>query len=312
MDTEQWPGRGIGAGILVAGLAVLVVLGGSIFLGGQTSTILSNVGAAIPAGCCDDEPGSDQSDTVDDGKSDIADAGAAPPELLIIRTGHLEMEVVDLAASVTAARTAIAAVGGYVSASDETASGPGGSATAVYRIPAARWDDALDGIRGLATEIRQLQVETEAVTSQVADIAARITNLRASEAALQVIMAKASRIADVLDVQSELTAVRGEIEQLVAEQAGLEERAAFGTLTVTYRLPATPVTDDVRRGWDPATDVDQATGRLIGVGQAVVSLGIWFAIVGLPLLAAGGLLVAVGLRLRRLLAGRDIGLSRES
>ena len=50
------------------------------------------------------------------------------------------------------------------------------------------------------------------MTGQVVDLEARIRNLRASETALQGIAAKAIKISDVLEVQAQLTAVRGEIE----------------------------------------------------------------------------------------------------
>ena len=69
-------------------------------------------------------------------------------------------------------------------------------------------------------------------------------------------------------------------------------------------FPATPASEVVRQGWDPATDVDAATGALLGVGQATASLGIWLGIVGLPLLVVGVVVVAIGWRLRRLIAGR--------
>src|SRR6185503_2421265 len=124
---------------------------------------------------------------------------------------------------------------------------------------------------GLATATRNLHVETEAVTNQVVDLGARITNLRATEAALQAIMVKATK---VLDVQAKLTDVRGEIERLVAEKTHLEEQAAYGTLTVTFVLPATPVVEEVQAGWDPAADADAATATLIGFGQQLVSIGI--------------------------------------
>jgi hypothetical protein len=84
----------------------------------------------------------------------------------------------------------------------------------------------------------------------------------------------------------------------------LEERAAFGTLTVTFNLPATPVAQEVRQGWDPATDVDQAAGTLIGAGQGAVSLAIWLGIVGLPLLLTSAVVGLLGLRLVRLIARR--------
>ncbi len=306
MDTEDLGWRGPAAVVVVV---VVVLVGALIFMGGQTSSILSNVGAPInnvgsntgdPAGAGEDPP-------VDEGK-EVADAGGAAreaaPELLIIRTGQLEIEVADLAAAVAAARTRVLAVGGYISASDEAASDGHGSASAVYRIPAGRWDEALDGVRGLASTVRGQHVETAAVTGQVVDLEARITNLRVSETALQEIMGQATRIPDVLAVQTELTTVRGEIERLVAEKALLEEQAAYGTLTVVFSLPATPATEEVRRGWDPATDADRATGTLIGVGQAVASSAIWFGIVGLPVAIVGTILAFLAWRIGRLVTRR--------
>jgi hypothetical protein len=279
----------------------LVVVGGLLVSGGQTSSILSKVGAALPPQ--GDTTGSDPA-PVDEGKNDIADAGARPPELLIIRTGQVQIEVADLSAAVAAARTRVLAIGGYVSASNESTSGDRATASAVYRVPADRWDEALDGIRGLATKIQQLQVETEAVTSQVVDLGARITNLRASEAALQKIMAQATKISDVLDVQGQLTKVREEIERLVAEKTVLEGRAAFGTLTVTYNLPPAPATQEVRRGWDPAADADRATGTLIGLGQTAASIAIWLGIVGLPVAIIAAIIVGLAWRLSRLVSRR--------
>jgi prepilin signal peptidase PulO-like enzyme (type II secretory pathway) len=205
---------------------------------------------------------------------------------------------------VTGGRNRVLAVGGYVSSSDESSSGPSATASAVYRVPANRWDEALDGIRGLATKIRQLQVQTEAVTSQVVDLGARITNLRASEAALQKIMAQATKISDVLDVQRQLTSVRDEIERLVAEKTVLQGRAALGTLTVTYNLPAPPATEEVRRGWDPATDADKATGTLIGLGQTAASIGIWLGIVGLPVAIVAAIIVGLAWRVSRFVSRR--------
>ena len=121
MDTEDLGWRGPAAVLLVV---VAVLVGALMFMGGQTSTILSNVGAPI------NNVGSNTGDPVGVGEDALADEGkqvadaagaAAPPELLIIRTGQLEIEVADLAAAVATARTRVLAVGGYVSASDETA-----------------------------------------------------------------------------------------------------------------------------------------------------------------------------------------------
>jgi hypothetical protein len=307
MDDERYrPGLGTIAVVLIAG--ALVVVGALAMTGGQVSTILSNVGAAVTSGESADGPVGNSSGDADEpadggqgsaGGGQIAAAAPVPPDLLIIRTGELELEVADLPAAVAAARRIVADAGGYVSASEESAAGDDATASVVYRIPADGWDDAMASLRGLAHEVRHATVGTEAVTSEVIDLDARITNLRASEAALQKIMDQATRIADVLEVQAELTTVRGEIERLVAQKQSLEERAAFGTLTVVFRLPAAPVTEEVKRGWDPAADADRATATIVGVGQNVASAGIWLGIVGLPILLVAAVAAVVGWRIGR-------------
>ena len=90
----------------------------------------------------------------------------------------------------------------------------------------------------------------------------------------------------------------------MAEKQQLEQRAAFGTLTVVFSLPVTPKAEAARLGWDPATDVDRATGALLGIGQAAATAGIWFGIVGLPLLVVLAILGVIAWRVRRTMSSR--------
>ena len=117
------------------------------------------------------------------------------------------------------ARDAIRGMGGYVGASQTSNVDDQPFAEITYRIPVDRWEDALDAAarperrhdEGRLTS-RPQAVE---VTGQVVDLEARIRNLRASETALQEIAEGRRReIQDVLDVQAQLTSVRGQIEQL--------------------------------------------------------------------------------------------------
>jgi hypothetical protein len=290
--------------ILGAGTLVVLIIG-SVFLGGQTSTILSKVGASIGdqtgnvgSGVNTTDPAGNTGDS--NGGPVVADAAARPPTLLIVRTGTLELEVSSLSSTVTAAGNVVTAAGGYVSGSEESAAGDDASASVEYRIPAAAWDATLAGIRVVATSVRHQQVGTEEVTGQVVDLGARIANLRATEAALQAIMARATKISDVLEVQKQLTATRGEIERLVADRTQLEGRAAYGSLKVTFNLPAPAAVTTAAKGWDPATDVDRATGNLIAIGQRATSAAIFLAIVGLPVLIGGGVILLIGGQLYRL------------
>src|SRR5437868_7110181 len=76
--------------------------------------------------------------------------------------------------------------------------GDGGTAVAqvTYRIPATRWDEALVDLRAIGIKVLSEQTQSQDVTGQVVDLGARITNLQATEAALQAIMARADKISD--------------------------------------------------------------------------------------------------------------------
>ncbi|MEO5884359.1 MAG: DUF4349 domain-containing protein [Candidatus Limnocylindrales bacterium] len=271
--------------------------------GGASQQILSTVGAPVGG----------QGQTVEDGSGAEAAASAAPAaapgegngggdgvgapvdDARIIRTGTIDLEVGDVGTALTTARNAIRTMGGYIGASTTQNDGDTPIASVTYRIPADRWEDALDLLRAISgpgTKVVSERTEAVEVTGQVVDLNARIKNLRASEASLQEIAGQATKIADVLQVQDQLTNVRGQIEQLTAALKDLEDRSAYATLTASFRVPIVAV-EIAQKGWDPKVVVDEASASLVTVVQALTSAGIWFAIVWLPILLVLGVLILV-------------------
>jgi hypothetical protein len=297
-------------------VVAVVVLGGAValtFLGTQVSKILSTVGASVytPGGggyVAPDTSGPDGSGPSSAGAGSGDGAGVPlldvrRPDLQITKTGSISIQVPAIDAGLAAATRAIDGLGGYASASERSGSGDDASASATFRIPADRWDDALIAIRAVGEKVLDEQTKTDAVTGQVVDLKARIRNLQVTEAAFQSIMDRASAIKDVLSVQDELTTVRGEIEQLTAEAAHLEDQAAMSTLTVSIRLRPMPVIKEQEAAFDPGREAESATARLVGILQSLATAGIWFGIVWLPILIAisvvGGSGFLVARRLRR-------------
>ena len=187
------------------------------------------------------------------------------------------------------------AVGGYVAGSNRSGDADRASASVTFRIPAARWSDALDALRKLGTKVLGEQTSSQEVTSQVVDLGARLANLRVTETALQAIMDKATRIPDVLAVQEQLTTVRQQIEELSAQKQTLENQAALSTLTVNLTPPPAVAVTQVREGWDPAREVDQAAAALVGLGQGIAGAAIWLLIVWLPILLVFAIMALVAL-----------------
>ncbi len=239
-------------------------------------------------------------------------AGQAPDPALgwsrrttdIVRTGSISIEVPKIDPALDAVRTAILGLGGYVSDSDQSNSPDQATASVTYRVPVARWQDALDAVEKIAAKVDSAKSNAVEVTGQVLDLGARIDNLQTTERALQTIMGQATKIADILAVESQLSDVQGQIEQLTTQQAHLKDQAALATLTVSFALPPT-------RGGGP----DLAwlgPGRPARPGQSprcsasarpLASAGIWLIVVGLPVglvvLILGGLAWFVARRIRR-------------
>ncbi len=306
---DDQPRSSLPAVLAVVGVIALVGLGSLLFLGGQTSTILSTVGSSVTTGT--DTAAPPEGDAT--AGSDIARAEAvvdvSRPDLLVIRTGTIVLQVADVERAVSDAGRDIQAVGGYVSASEQSGHGSDLTATITYRIPVDAWEGAIGGHRASATSVVAAETHTEDVTAQVVDLDARIMNLRVTEEALQAIMATATKTSDILDVQEELTTVRGDIEVALAQVQRLEDQAAFSTLTATFRLKPVAAVVAIQTGFDPQSEVDQATARLVRVVQKAITAGIWFGIVWLPILLVGGIaagiLALIAIRVRRVLASRE-------
>lgn len=263
-----------------------------------SSANLAPVGQAVGDAAGKPQPAPAAGGAPVDGSSQ---AIGARDDAKIIRTGTMDLEVSDVPSAVRAARDAIVALGGYVGASNTSNKGDQPTAEITYRIPADRWEAALDSLRslnGLTTKVVTESTAAVEVTAQVVDLEARIRNLQASEVALLGIAAKATKISDVLEVQARLTEVRGQIEQLTAQLKDINDRAGFATLAVRYNVPLVAL-EVAARNWEPKTAIDEAAATMLAILQNLVTAGIWFAIVWLPILIVVGILAAIGVQIVR-------------
>ncbi len=214
-------------------------------------------------------------------------------ERAIIKTGEITIEVPAVPASLARVRALALELGGYVGGSQAGTSDA--SATLTLRIPAARFEDALASLHELDGKVLAEATREQDVTASIVDLKARITNLQSSEVQYRELLGRADKIQDILDVQSRLDQVRGEIEQLSGQLKSVSGQADLATLTVTLTPRATPV-QQASSDWDPGATASQAIAALLQIGQGVVSVVIWFAIVWLPILLILALATLIVLR----------------
>ncbi len=226
---------------------------------------------------------------------------AAIDDTKIIRTGTMSLEVSDLVKAMRTARDGIVGLGGYVGASTTSNDADKPSAEITYRVPVDKWETALDllhGLGGLTTKVVTEHTEAVEVTGQVVDLQANIANLQASEIALQGIAEKATKISDVLEVQAQLTATRGQIQSLAAQLKDLNDRSAYASMAVDFNVPVVAV-EAAGKGWDPGSVVDEAAATMVSVLQGLATAGIWFVIVWLPIFLVLGVLAVIAIWVAR-------------
>jgi Domain of unknown function (DUF4349)/Putative zinc-finger len=172
-------------------------------------------------------PPSSNSDTVaPDGKQGEQITGP-----LIARTATLAISVRNFEAARSSMDQIVQARKGYVGELKITSPKDGPqSLETTLRIPAAQFDAALADLKALG-RVEQEQQGGEEVTAQVVDLEARLKNARETEARLtEVLRTRTGKIGDVLEVEKEMARVREEIEQMEAEQKGLNNRVAFASI----------------------------------------------------------------------------------
>ncbi len=210
---------------------------------------------------------------------------------MIIKTGEITVEVPNVAAAMGRVRALVLELGGYVG--DSQSGTVGESATLTLRIPADQFEEALARIHALDGDVLSEATRDQDVTSAVVDLEARLQNLRASEVQYRALLAQAVKIEDILAVQTRLDDVRGQIEQLQAQDKELTGLADLATLTVSL-VPG--AVQQATGNWDPGKTVTDAYAALVGVGQGVANGAIWFAIVWLPPLVVLAIFVLLAMR----------------
>ena len=101
---------------------------------------------------------------------------------------------------------------------------------ASLRVPAKQLNDCLAELKKLG-RVTEETLAGEEVTSQHRDLVARLNNARTTESKLNdVIRRHTGKVTDILEVEKESARVRGEIEQMEAEQKTLEHRVEFATI----------------------------------------------------------------------------------
>lgn len=213
-----------------------------------------------------------------------AGGNQASQDRLIIQNARLELVVEDPARTLNAFRTwATDTWGGWVVNSNLLGSGESRHANLTIRIPAQRFNEALDQLKAEAQEVTSESIEGRDVTEAYTDLASQLRNLAAAETELQRIMEAADTTQDILAVYDQLTTIRGRIEAIQGQMQYYEQSAAFASITITLRQVVEEEPDEDKKVWRPLETAKSAVNALLLILQMVGDFAIVIIIIGLPL-----------------------------
>lgn len=222
-----------------------------------------------------------------------AELAAGPTGPLIIRTAQVTVVTQNLDQARAGIDRIVRQYSGYVG--DLTVSAPADGPrklTVTLRVPATQLDAALGELKKLGRAESESQ-NGQDVTAQYVDLEARLSNSRNTEKRLlELLSQRTGKLSDVLEVETELSRVREEIERMEGERRMMAKQVEYATLTATvteeYKTPARALPDSVgMRFRNAAVDGYQGVVNfVIGVGLFLISDGpmmlLWAAILFFP------------------------------
>jgi hypothetical protein len=180
------------------------------------------------------------------GEMAVTDKAAQAPSLVttdrqVIRTGYVSMRVDDVARTAFDVHALVKKRNGVVSSEDTQSSGDATYANITAQIPAADLDAFIADISALGN-VDSVNITAQDVTTQVVDLDARIKVLQTSIDRMTQLLAQASRIEDLLAIETQLSQRQAELDSLTAQRTWLGDQVAMSTITVTLS-PTTQITD---------------------------------------------------------------------
>ena len=211
----------------------------------------------------------------------------------LIRTITIEAETKDLDALLTDLDAQLATLGGYVQSKQVRGSATSSrrSASMTLRIPADKLDQFVNHVSG-ATNILSNSETTEDVTLKFIATESRIAALEAEEARVMELIGKAENLNELLTLESKLSSIRQELEEVKSQLKLYENLIDYGTvyLNISEEKEYTVVEEEEPTVWERIS-----TGfvkSLKGVGNIITELFVFF-VVASPYLAIPAAIVVI-------------------
>jgi hypothetical protein len=168
-------------------------------------------------------------------------AGLTPTAQSIIYTATMTVRSANVAAAARRITSIVVAAGGYTSDEHLISGTPGKTGEMVgitLKIPVPAYQSVLAQLSSpaLGKQIAMQQHATD-VTQEVANVNSLVTSEQDAISALQGLLKRAGSVADLLQVQQQISGDESTLNSLLAQQRALDHETSYATVSMTLQSP---------------------------------------------------------------------------
>ncbi|MFC1957914.1 DUF4349 domain-containing protein [Chloroflexota bacterium] len=204
----------------------------------------------------------------------LADATSLATKRMIVRNGDMSLVVESVVDTRDEIGRLAVRLDGYVVSSWTSGEEEKMRASIQIRVPDEKFEQTLVELRKLAVRVDSEGTNSQDVTEEYTDLAARLKNAEATEAQYLVLLDKAEDVEDIIRVYDSLNRVQREIEQIKGRIQYLERTSSMSLITVQLR-PAATAKPLVPVEWSALETLKSAIRGIVIFGQWLVTIGIW-------------------------------------
>jgi hypothetical protein len=213
---------------------------------------------------------------------------------MVIKDALMDLLVQNVDRAVDDVTDMAATQGGYIISARSWFDNDQKYANIKLAVPSANFERTLTFLRALGVKVINETASGQDVSADYNDLQTRLANLEATAARVRTFLDEAKTVEDSLRINSTLTDLEGQINQVKGQMKFYEGRSAFSTIEVnlspelpTPTITPTPTATPTPTPWNPGATINQASKRGIGIWQSIVDGLIWFCFLAWPLVLVG-------------------------
>ncbi len=160
--------------------------------------------------------------------------------------------------------------------------------TMTFSVTSAQYTQIEEYLAGYAQQhggkLASLHESVQDVSNDYIDTQSRLTNLRGEQQRLLTLLSNATALGDIITVESKLTDVEGQIEEIEAHLNALKNQTTFYSVTIDLQpmAPVTPPTPTTP--WNIGQVLHDSWSAALGFGQGLATLLIWLVVFSIYLI----------------------------